>query len=140
MYRKSKGSKFMKKNKSQLSTKQEKKLRRRIKFMLWTIKVFTKENVLAAICGEPLTVSARLHYSLLRQRDKMIGRSFYIILACARFGFSVPYQKYMHGFSFICCSARAVYSTKSMLSARVYPREISATYCISEIAGIWKPA
>lgn len=38
----------MKKNKSQFSTKQEKKLRRRIKFMLWTIKVFTKENILAA--------------------------------------------------------------------------------------------
>lgn len=76
MYRKSKGSKFMKKNKSQLSTKQEKKLRRRIKFMLWTLKVFTKENVLAAICGITIGLALPLMFSAFMQGNLLGGFGF----------------------------------------------------------------
>ena len=50
----------MKKNKSQLTTKQEKKLRRRLKFMLWVCKTFTKEKVMPALCGISMGVSVSL--------------------------------------------------------------------------------
>lgn len=58
MYKKSKGSNFMKKNKSQLSTKQNKKLQRKLKFYNWVIQTFTKENVMAAVCGISAGIAA----------------------------------------------------------------------------------
>lgn len=66
----------MKKNKSQLSTKQEKKLRRRIKFMLWIIKVFTKENVLATICGITIGLALPLMFSAFMQGNLLGGFGF----------------------------------------------------------------
>ena len=50
----------MKKNKIQLATKKEKKLRRRLKFMVWVCKTFTKEKVMAAVCGISLGLSTAL--------------------------------------------------------------------------------
>ena len=66
----------MKKNKSQFSTKQEKKLRRRIKFMLWTIKIFTKENVLAAICGITIGLALPLMFTAFIQGNLLGGFGF----------------------------------------------------------------
>ena len=50
----------MKKNNTQLTTKKEKKLRRRLKFMVWVCKTFTKEKVMAAVCGISLGLSVAL--------------------------------------------------------------------------------
>ena len=50
----------MKKNNTQFTTKKEKKLRRRLKFMVWVCKTFTKEKVMAAICGISLGLSVAL--------------------------------------------------------------------------------
>ena len=47
----------MKKDESQLFTKKCKKLRRRLKFILWVNKTFTKDNVMAAIHGISLGIS-----------------------------------------------------------------------------------
>ena len=47
----------MKKNNTQFTTKKEKKLRRRLKFMIWVCKTFTKEKVIAAVCGISLGIS-----------------------------------------------------------------------------------
>lgn len=66
----------MKKNKSQLSTKQEKKLRRRLKFMLWTLKVFTKENVLAAVCGITIGLAIPLMFTAFTQGNLLGGFGF----------------------------------------------------------------
>ena len=57
----------MKKNKSQLTTKQEKKLRRRLKFMLWVYKTFTKEKVMPALCGTSMGVSVSLAFMAAMQ-------------------------------------------------------------------------
>ena len=50
----------MKKNNTQFTTKKEKKLRRRLKFMVWVCKTFTKEKVMAAVCGISLGLSVAL--------------------------------------------------------------------------------
>lgn len=50
----------MKKNNTQFTTKKEKKLRRRLKFMVWVCKTFTKEKVMAAVCGISLGLSTAL--------------------------------------------------------------------------------
>ena len=68
----------MKKNNTQFTTKKEKKLRRRIKFMLWTIKVFTKENVLAAICGITIGLALPLMFSAFVQGNLLGGFGFQV--------------------------------------------------------------
>ena len=50
----------MEKNNTQFTTKKEKKLRRRLKFMVWVCKTFTKEKVIAAVCGISLGLSTAL--------------------------------------------------------------------------------
>ena len=50
----------MKKDNTQFTTKKEKKLRRRLKFMVWVCKTFTKEKVMAAVCGISLGLSTAL--------------------------------------------------------------------------------
>ena len=50
----------MKKNNTQFTTKKEKKLRRHLKFMVWVCKTFTKEKVMAAVCGISLGLSTAL--------------------------------------------------------------------------------
>ena len=50
----------MEKNNTQFTTKKEKKLRRRLKFMVWICKTFTKEKVMAAVCGISLGLSTAL--------------------------------------------------------------------------------
>lgn len=47
----------MEKNNTQLTTKKEKKLLRRLKFILWVNKTFTKEKIMAAIYGILLGVA-----------------------------------------------------------------------------------
>lgn len=50
----------MKKNNTQFTTKKEKKLRRRLKFMIWVCKIFTKRKVMVAVCGISLGISVAL--------------------------------------------------------------------------------
>ena len=50
----------MEKNNAQFTTKKEKKLLRRLKFMVWICKTFTKEKVIAAVCGISLGLSTAL--------------------------------------------------------------------------------
>lgn len=50
----------MEKNNTQFTTKKEKKLRCRLKFMVWVCKTFTKEKVMAAVCGISLGLSTAL--------------------------------------------------------------------------------
>ena len=66
----------MKKNNTQFTTKKEKKLRYRLKFMLWTMKVFTKENVLAAICGITIGLALPLMFSAFMQGNLLGGFGF----------------------------------------------------------------
>lgn len=47
----------MEKDESQLFTKKCKKLRRKLKFILWVNKTFTKDNVLVAVHGISLGIS-----------------------------------------------------------------------------------
>lgn len=62
----------MKKDKSQLTTKQYKKLRRRLKFMLWVCKTFTKDNVIPAICGISMGLSISLIF-LAAMQGNILG-------------------------------------------------------------------
>lgn len=62
----------MKKNNTQFTTKQEKKLRRRLKFMVWVCKTFTKEKVMAAVCGISLGLSCALSIISFAQ-DNLFG-------------------------------------------------------------------
>ena len=68
----------MKKNNTQFTTKKEKKLRRRLKFMLWTMKVFTKENVLAAVCGVTIGVAIPLMLASFMKGNLLGGFGFQV--------------------------------------------------------------
>ena len=50
----------MEKNNAQLFTKKCKKLHHKLKFILWVNKTFTKNNVMAAVCGISLGLSTAL--------------------------------------------------------------------------------
>ena len=52
----------MEKNNIQLTTKEYKKLRRKLKFIWWVNKTFTKDNVMAAIHGILLGIAAAFMY------------------------------------------------------------------------------
>lgn len=52
----------MEKNNIQLTTKEYKKLRRKLKFIWWINKTFTKDNVMAAIHGILLGIAAAFMY------------------------------------------------------------------------------
>lgn len=52
----------MEKNNTQLTTKEYKKLRCKLKFILWANKTFTRDNVMAAIHGILLGIAAAFMY------------------------------------------------------------------------------
>lgn len=54
------GRNFMEKNNTQFTTKEYKKLLRKLKFILWVNKTFTRDNVMAAVCGISLGLSVAL--------------------------------------------------------------------------------
>ena len=66
----------MKKNNTQFTTKKEKKLRRRIKFMVWVCKTFTKEKVMAAVCGISLGLSVALSIISFTRTNLLGGFGF----------------------------------------------------------------
>ena len=66
----------MKKNNTQFTTKKEKKLRRRLKFMVWVCKTFTKEKVMAAVCGISLGVSVALSMISFSRANLLGGFGF----------------------------------------------------------------
>lgn len=66
----------MKKNNTQFITKKEKKLRRRIKFMVWICKTFTKEKVMAAVCGISLGISVALSIISFTRTNLLGGFGF----------------------------------------------------------------
>lgn len=66
----------MKKNNTQFTTKKEKKLYRRLKFMVWVCKTFTKEKVMAAVCGISLGLSCALSIISFAQTNLLGGFGF----------------------------------------------------------------
>ena len=66
----------MKKNNTQFTTKKEKKLRRRLKFMIWVCKTFTKEKVMAAVCGISFGLSCALSIVSFTQTNLFGGFGF----------------------------------------------------------------
>lgn len=66
----------MKKNNTQFTTKKEKKLRRRLKFMVWVCKTFTKEKVMAAVCGISLALSSALSMISFTRTNLLGGFGF----------------------------------------------------------------
>lgn len=66
----------MEKNNIQLTTKKEKKLLRRLKFMIWICKTFTKEKVMAAVCGISLGLSIALSMISFIQANLLGGFGF----------------------------------------------------------------
>ena len=70
------GRNFLEKNNAQFTTKKEKKLRRRLKFMVWVCKTFTKEKVMAAVCGISLGVSVALSMISFTRANLLGGFGF----------------------------------------------------------------
>ena len=66
----------MEKNNTQFTTKKEKKLRRRLKFMVWVCKTFTKEKVMAAVCGISLGLSVALSMISFTRANLLGGFGF----------------------------------------------------------------
>lgn len=66
----------MKKDNTQFTTKKEKKLRRRLKFMIWVCKTFTKEKVMAAVCGISLGLSIALSIISFARTNLLGGFGF----------------------------------------------------------------
>ena len=66
----------MKKDNTQFTTKKEKKLRRRLKFMVWVCKTFTKEKVMATVCGISLGLSTALSIISFARTNVLGGFGF----------------------------------------------------------------
>lgn len=66
----------MEKDNSQFSTKEYKKLRRKLKFIFWVNKTFTRDNVMAAIHGILLGIAAAFMDVSFRGGNLLAGFGF----------------------------------------------------------------